>query len=188
MSSSSLRLDRKGRFNRPRTCGVAFALPRESRLGGKIAQGLAVCQPLLIARIGKGRLFSIVELVTVPLDDPRAFFKTAIAFRSDAGGAGFRRVVRGDAGGFGGGCLVFEPGLFRFPCGNERGHVFRVIPLSQRVVHVVKELHVPLPIVPLDGMEVFRCRKVKLQSLSFDYDQTIGRDYRNVLFHILAFR
>ena len=128
MSSSSLRLDRKGRFNRPRTCGVAFALPRESRLGGKIAQGLAVCQPLLIARIGKGRLFSIVELVTVPLDDPRAFFKTAIAFRSDAGGAGFRRVVRGDAGGFGGGCLVFEPGLFRFPCGNERGHVFRVIP------------------------------------------------------------
>ena len=101
---------------------------------------------------------------------------------SGAGGFG------GSAGGFGGGCLVFEPGLFRFPCGNERGHVFRVIPLSQRVVHVVKELHVPLPIVPLDGMEVFRCRKVKLQSLSFDYDQTIGRDYRNVLFHILAFR
>ena len=59
---------------------------------------------------------------------------------------------------------------------------------SLSIITAELDAMVPLPIVPLDGMEVFRCRKVKLQSLSFDYDQTIGRDYRNVLFHILAFR
>lgn len=51
------------------------------------------------------------------------------------------------------------------------------------MVDVVRPFHMPAPLMPLDGMQLFRGGEVELQRGAVNDDEAVGRDDDDMLFH-----